>query len=759
MNDAFRSAIADRYILDEELGRGGMAVVYAARDQRHSRRVAMKVLSAEESGSRNADRFQHEIRIAAALAHPHILPVFDSGAAAGQLFYTMPLVDGESLRSRIQREGRIPTEDAVKLAREVADALDCAHRAGVIHRDVKPENILLAHGHAVLADFGIARDPTRDLGGTLTMVGTFVGTPNYMSPDLLLGESPPGPWSDLYALGCVLFEMLTGAPPHVGATSQATLANRVAKGPPRLRDQRPELSQSLEVAIGRVLATTANERYATAAHFADALLTTTVAASRDAEVSLVLRPFDAVGGDDTLDEFADGLTEEAIHDLSKVRALRVISRTSAMRLKRTHKDVRTIGREYGVRYVVTGSVRKSGQRVRVTSELVDAVLDASVWSGRVDGSLDDPFAIQEQVATRIVDALHLKLSEDERSAIAAQEFSDPRAQDCYRSAMNDILGFSAEGLARAKTRIDAGLELVGEHPLMLVALGAWHWQGFNAGLDVNEARLDDAQRYFDRALAIDPELPQAHVLVGWIHLSRGRVVEGIRSLYRALRKDPHHTHALALLAVAFWVTGRQTEMREFVSRLRAVDPFDFYGLLIEGFVEAVSDNREQRDACMRQAFAISSAPAALFFHALVYAQDAEPEPARTLFSRPELQAQDDFFKWLSHAAVAAMDGNTQPAIELSKDANMSALVALDPQWGWHLSEVLAMAGLVEQSLDVLSQAVNNGLSNVLMIESRDATLAPIRGHVRFPAILANAKRLDASLEESLRKIKAAAPER
>jgi tetratricopeptide (TPR) repeat protein len=319
--------------------------------------------------------------------------------------------------------------------------------------------------------------------------------------------------------------------------------------------------------------------------------------------------------------------------------------------------------------------------------------------------------------------------------------------------MKDILGFSAEGLARAKKRIDTGIELVGEHPLLLVALGAWHWQAFNAGFDVSEARIEDAHRYFERALATDPELPQAHVMVGWIHGSRANIVDGFRSLYRALRKDPHHAHALALLGVLSWMTGRQAEMREFVSRLRAIDPFDLYGLLIGAFLQAASGDREQRDTLMRQAFSVSGAPAALFFHGLVCAQDGERDNARAHWSRPELLAEDDLFKWLSQAGVAALDGNSEPAKALVDHPNMSALAAHDAQWGWHLSEVLALAGHAEQALDALAQAVNNGLSNVVMIESRDAMLAAVRNHHRFPSILAKAKRLDAELDAALREIK------
>jgi len=197
------TALADRFVLLHELGRGGMAVVYAADDRRHQRRVALKVLSAEESALRSVERFEREVRVSARLSHPHIVPLYDSGHAGDQLYFVMPLVEGETLRARLDREGRLPVPDAVRIAREVADALDYAHRQGIVHRDIKPENIMLAHGHALVADFGIARTAEAE-PSPLTGTGMFLGTADYVSPEQIFGDAPVGPAADIYALGCVL---------------------------------------------------------------------------------------------------------------------------------------------------------------------------------------------------------------------------------------------------------------------------------------------------------------------------------------------------------------------------------------------------------------------------------------------------------------------------------------------------------------------------------------------------------------------------
>ncbi len=414
------SALAERYALERELGRGGMATVYLARDLRHKRPVALKVLRPELAQALGAERFQREIELAARLQHPHILTVFDSGEADGNLWFTMPYVEGESLRDRLTRERQLPIAEAARIAGETARALDYAHRHGVVHRDIKPENILLTRdGDTLVADFGIARalDAT---DARLTDTGLAIGTPAYMSPEQASGDKSVDARSDIYSAGAVLYEMLAGEPPFTGPTAQAILARRFTESPRPLRTARETVPEPLERAVLTALARTPADRFATAGEFAAAIasaasgatppaipaipaipattttttiLTTSAAAggplgvrsgrfravavalcalaaaaaatrfyrsratpAAAAPKMLVVLPLKNLGA--PADQyFADGLTEEITSRLASLSGLGVISRTTADGYRNTTKSVKEIGRELGAGYVLEGSVR------------------------------------------------------------------------------------------------------------------------------------------------------------------------------------------------------------------------------------------------------------------------------------------------------------------------------------------------------------------------------------------------------------------
>jgi tRNA A-37 threonylcarbamoyl transferase component Bud32 len=264
------TALADRYRIERRLGEGGMATVYLADDLRHERKVALKVMKPELAAVLGAERFLAEIRTTANLQHPHILPLFDSGEADSFLFYVMPYVEGESLREKLERETQLPVDEAVRIASDVAEALDYAHRHGVIHRDIKPANILLHEGRPLIADFGIAL-ALGTAGARLTETGLSLGTPYYMSPEQATGDQQVGPAADLYALGCVLYEMLIGEPPYVGATAQAVLGKVIQGGPVSATEQRPTVPANVDAAIRRVLEKLPADRFTGAQSFANAL--------------------------------------------------------------------------------------------------------------------------------------------------------------------------------------------------------------------------------------------------------------------------------------------------------------------------------------------------------------------------------------------------------------------------------------------------------------------------------------------------------
>src|SRR2546425_7481917 len=304
------AALADRYAIDRVLGRGGMATVYVAEDLRHSRQVAIKVLRPDVAAAIGAERFLREIGIAARLTHPHILPLIDSGEAAGSLYYVMPYVPGESLRQRLERERRLPVRDALRAARDVGAALDYAHRQGFLHRDIKPENILLADGHALVADFGIARAMSTAGAESVTEAGLAIGTPAYMSPEQASAERELDARADLYSLACVLFEMLAGEPPFPGPNARATLARHVTERPRPVRAVRPDTPAAVEHAIARALAKDPADRFPTVAAFTAELET---GAGRDATPaalgiarSLAVLPFENTSPDPETDYLSDG---------------------------------------------------------------------------------------------------------------------------------------------------------------------------------------------------------------------------------------------------------------------------------------------------------------------------------------------------------------------------------------------------------------------------------------------------------------------
>ncbi len=490
--DGLRDALADRYALERELGRGGMATVYLAQDLRHDRPVALKVLLPELAATLGPERFQREIHFAARLQHPHILTVLDSGEAAGQLWFTMPFVEGESLRDRLRRERQLPVDDALRIAVEAARALDYAHKHGVVHRDIKPENIMLtSDGSTLVADFGIARGLGGDDG--LTQTGFAIGTPAYMSPEQAAGDKTLDARTDLYSLGSVLYEMLAGEPPFTGPTAQAIVVKRLTEPPPSVRAARPAVPPAVDEAIRRVLAPLPADRFATAGQFAQALHVSTSTVTPAATVATPAavppasapaaaprpRPVpvaaialtvglligggllfawrhSAAGGDspagtrivavlpfenlgDSSDAyFADGVSDEVRTKLGQVGGLEVIARGSSLEYRRSTKRPAEIARELGAEYLLTGTVRweKSGgtSRVRVTPELVDARPGQparSRWGQQFDASLTDVFQVQADIAAKVADALGVALADSARRELTAKPTESLAAYDEY----------------------------------------------------------------------------------------------------------------------------------------------------------------------------------------------------------------------------------------------------------------------------------------------------------------------------------------
>jgi TolB-like protein len=458
-----------------------MATVYLARDLKHDRLVALKVLHPELAASLGSERFLREIRLTARLDHPHILPLLDSGAANGFLYYVMPYVEGESLRDRLRRETQLPIEDCVRITSEIADALDYAHGHGVIHRDIKPENILLASGHARVADFGIARAIEAAGGDQLTGTGIAIGTPTYMSPEQATGEGRLDGRSDIYAVGCVLYEMLVGEPPFTGPTPQAVIAKRFHQPVTRVSLLRDGVPAHVEEALTRALARIPADRFSTAAHLnralapprdtapspdhtrresprirsvvrgrwliAAVLLFVAIGGAvwavsrgwsrlREVKVSAITEPdprriavlyFDDLSRTRDLGYLADGLTEALIDELSGVRPLEVISRNGVLPYRNDSIPPDSIARVLNVGTLVAGSVEEAGGRLRTTVRLVDGASGADFRRASFGTPTKNPLAALDTITQEIARFLRARLGEEVRLRRQHLTTSDPDA--------------------------------------------------------------------------------------------------------------------------------------------------------------------------------------------------------------------------------------------------------------------------------------------------------------------------------------------
>jgi serine/threonine-protein kinase len=512
-------ALSERYRLDRELGHGGMATVYLAEDLKHARRVAIKVLRPELiTSGEGAARFLREIRIAAHLSHPQIVPLHDSGERDGFLYFVMPYIGGESLRQRLVREGRLPVDDALGIARSVAAALDYAHRQNVVHRDIKPENILVHEGQAVVADFGIARAITVAAAENVTARGLAVGTPAYMSPEQAAAERELDGRSDLYSLACVVYEMLAGEPPFLGPNAQAILTRHLVATPRPLRARRPVVPEPVERAVLRALAKSPDDRFGTTAEFAAALTDTggATAARRVAERPVAVLPFVNASPDPGNEYLSDGITDELINALANVPGLRVASRTSVFALKGRREDVRVLGSEVGASVILEGTVRRAESRVRITTQLTDVTDGRLLWSERYDRRMDDIFELQDEIARTIVETLRATFLGDFRDPAAKRYTDNLRAWQLYLKGRFAWNKRTREGIAEAVQYFE---QAAAEDPGYALAYSGlsdcYALEVDYRGAPVTEG-MRRAREEARRALALDEGLAEAHTSLAWV---------------------------------------------------------------------------------------------------------------------------------------------------------------------------------------------------------------------------------------------------
>ena len=721
-----RLAVADRYQIERVLGEGGMATVYLAEDLKHHRKVAVKVMRPEFTATLGTDRFLREIEIAAKLSHPHILPVHDSGEADGLLYYVMPWVEGESLRDRLNREGALPVEVALRLARETAEALEYAHQRGIVHRDIKPANILLSGGHALVADFGIAR--ALGSGDALTQTGLSIGTPQYMAPEQAMGEATVDARADVYAVGGVLYEMLAGRPPYTGATPQAVLAKSLTEAPKPLDASRAGLPGAVTGAVARAMARDVNARYQSAAELAvglDAALEATRSGARPTVAApapdtarviglfsvigvtvlavafalmrrvglpiwmfglavllmliglpiilatariearrsagggdkglarwitwrnavlggvgafagwgvlaamLVLRtpavasegtrrlavlPFENLGSAEDA-YFADGIADQVRGKLTSLAEFQVIARSSSMQYRGTTKSPQDIGRELGVRYLLTATVGlvKVGDstRVQVVPELIDTRTGSATWQQTFDESATDVFAIQQGIASQVASALGVVLGVGEQVALAQRPTDNLAAYDAFlrgEAILLSLSGADPAALRRGASYYEQAVTLDESFAQAWARLAQVRSTLFFLSVPT-PAEAEGAKRAVERAQALAPRAPETYLAASYYDQyilrdqarAREAAVQGLaaapsnvdlmvraanfdvqtrpeealRSQRRATELDPRSVPSWMALGNTLLVLRRYTEALSVLDKGLSVDPTSF----------------------------------------------------------------------------------------------------------------------------------------------------------------------------------------
>ncbi len=727
------------YKILEKLGEGGMGVVYKAQDTRLDRIVALKFLPEHLLDDPSAKaRFIQEAKGASAINHQHITTVYDIGEVDDKSFIAMEYVEGKTLKELAKENLRL--NRVLEIGIQITEGLAAAHKKGIVHRDIKSENIMVTKDDVVkIMDFGLAKLKG---AGKLTETGSAVGTISYMSPEQTKGEEIDRR-SDLFSLGIVLYELITGKLPFVGEHNATISYSICFEKPEPLARYKSDVPAELQRVVDKTLQKDRAMRYQSADDLAADLkafrVSAEVAPSSPGEKSIVVLPFENISPDKDNEYFSDGLTEEVIADLSNIHSLRVISRSSAMTLKGTRKTVRTIGKELNVRYVLEGSVRKSGSQLRITAQLIDAASDAHLWAEKYSGTVEDIFEIQEKVSHSIAEALKLKLTSEEKAKLAQHPITNVQAYDCYLRARYAIHSWKEEELEQALELLNRALEQVGENPLLYASQGYVYFQLVNAGYR-QEEYIAKAEESAKKALALDPHSVHAHRLRGVIDSSfRGDQRSGYRHLKQVLAEDPFDAESLYWLAITYANYGKIEESRNFVDRFLRIDPLNVVGQLLHGWIHFQDGHFDEAFAPLEKAYQTDPAsPLHRFAFGLALAYSGRVQEAVRFVDVLQRIEPPTFFDRIVLLLLYGLKGEKQLALEqVTEEVRTTA--KRDGQWSWHLAAGYAANDEKEKALEWLENAVNLGLINYPMLAQYDPFLQKLRGEKRCQQILERAK--------------------
>jgi eukaryotic-like serine/threonine-protein kinase len=749
------------YRIIAAIGAGGMGEVYRATDTKLGRDVALKVLPSEMARDpERLARFQREARAVAALNHPHIVTLHSVEEADGLHFLTMELVEGRSL-DRLIPEGGLPAERIREIATALADALAAAHEKGIVHRDLKPANVMITgDGRVKVLDFGLAKETqaASPSAATLTSAGhtaagMVMGTPAYMSPEQIAGREIDHR-TDIFSLGILLYEMSTGQRPFQGRSSAELSSSILRDTPPAITETRADLPGDLARIIRRCLEKDPRYRVQTARDVANEFrdlaqqgsqkmqastsrAVTTGGKVDRAPVAVVVLPFVNRSPDSGNEYFSDGLTEEIITDLSRIDALKVISRNSSMALKGAGGDTRSIAKQLGVTHVVSGSVRRAGDALRVTAELIEASSDAPLWSEKYSGTVADVFGIQEEIALKIVSALKIKLTDSGEQRAVSRPIENVVAYDCYMRARQEMYNWIPAAQVRANRLVDEALGIVGENSLLLATKGQIVWNKVNTMMDPDEKYLDQADDYARRALALDPEDFLGIFLRGLVAGMRGETASALRDIYRAHQLRPGDPNVTAEMCRFTLASG--VEDADYVKELVAIDPLTPVTWILVSFENTY--NGRLQEGLLGARRIIELAPTVSLLHviaAVAIAMSGQRGEAIELLEMVANRLAGTIHGSWALFIKYALDGDASRCC-----AQMTPLLEQGASFQDHVARTIAEAysliGRNDEALKWIRIAMNRGFTNYPFLAKYDPLLANVRSDPRFPELMREVK--------------------
>ncbi len=739
----------DHYRIIEKIGAGGMGEIYLADDTKLDRKIALKFLPASlVANTELKSRFIREAKAVAKLNHPNIVTIYEVGEYHGRPFFAMEFVRGHTLRHFVGDKS-LQLDMIVELAIQLCQGLAEAHRNGIVHRDIKAANIVVDEQNRLrILDFGLASVAG---GEEITKTGSTLGTVSYMSPEQVSGRDVDKR-SDLFSFGIVLFELMTGELPFKRDNDGASLQAILQEQPQPITRYRADCPDHMQQVISKLLEKNIELRYQSAEGVIADLKRllydsqqTTGSFSREKlnDKSIVVVPFSNMSADADNEYFSDGLTEEIITDLSGIADLRVISRSSALLLKGTKKDSPTIGKELNVRYILTGSVRKAGNSVRITSQLVDAITNQQVWADKYKGTLEDIFEIQEEVSQAIVSNLQLKLTTAEEKRMAERPIEDPKVYELFLRAKQDIHKWEKDSLERAESFLKEGLEISGDNALLCAALAHVYFQFVNMGLH-HDDYYQMAKDLVDKSLTLDPNLAQAHLVKALLYqASKGGQRDSLKEYKKVLELEPNNVEAMGWLALDYGLIGEAEEGRKLVNKAILLSPLAMGLKGALSWIEMLDGNSDESLRIVRELYKADP--------------DNKFSKLRYFYKLTIMGLLDEAKQFLPNFEGEIFQERTGLAFYYGKlgdrEKSMSYIneeveltASRDSQYSLFMSLVYAANKENEKTIEWLEYACSNGFLNHQYLTEHEPSFEPIRETDRIVKLVERMKQKRAELE-------------